>query len=163
MFDISWGELILIGMVALIAIGPKELPGALRTLGQWMTKIRRMASDFQSQFQEAMREAGSLRMAQQQLQQRQAYEQAQVDTALKTSAIAISKANPDDSVTFEAARQEGLDLIDVIALREPAGARKRVAHAANCARPLAVMCSRSRPASAFRSTASTVTPSCSAA
>jgi sec-independent protein translocase protein TatB len=57
MFDISWGELILIGMVALIAIGPKELPGALRTLGQWMTKIRRMASDFQNQFQEAMREA----------------------------------------------------------------------------------------------------------
>src|SRR5262245_42472423 len=57
MFDISWGELILIGMVALIAIGPKELPGALRTLGQWTTKIRRMASDFQNQFQEAMREA----------------------------------------------------------------------------------------------------------
>jgi sec-independent protein translocase protein TatB len=57
MFDISWGELILIGMVALIAIGPKELPGALRTLGQWMTKIRRMASDFQNQFNEAMREA----------------------------------------------------------------------------------------------------------
>src|SRR5262245_25529743 len=57
MFDISWGELILIGMVALIAIGPKELPGALRALGQWTTKIRRMASDFQNQFQEAMREA----------------------------------------------------------------------------------------------------------
>src|SRR5262245_34323931 len=57
MFDISWGELILIGMVALIAIGPKELPGALRTLGQWMTKIRRMASDFQNQCNEAMREA----------------------------------------------------------------------------------------------------------
>src|SRR5262245_50973282 len=57
MFDISWGELILIGMVALIAIGPKELPGALRALGQWTTKIRRMASEFQNQFQEAMREA----------------------------------------------------------------------------------------------------------
>jgi len=57
MFDISWGELILIGVVALIAIGPKELPAALRTLGQWMTKIRRMANDFQNQFNEAMREA----------------------------------------------------------------------------------------------------------
>src|SRR4051812_31101882 len=57
MFDIGWGELMLIGVVALIAIGPKELPGALRTLGQWMTKIRRMASEFQGQFQEAMREA----------------------------------------------------------------------------------------------------------
>ena len=57
MFDIGWGELLVIGVVALIAIGPKELPGVLRTTGQWMGKIRRMASDFQDQFKEAMREA----------------------------------------------------------------------------------------------------------
>lgn len=57
MFDIGWSELVVIGVVALIAIGPKELPGVLRTVGQWMGKIRRMASEFQSQFQEAMREA----------------------------------------------------------------------------------------------------------
>jgi sec-independent protein translocase protein TatB len=57
MLDIGWGELIVIGIVALIAIGPKELPAALRTLGQWTTKIRRMASEFQNQFHEAMREA----------------------------------------------------------------------------------------------------------
>jgi sec-independent protein translocase protein TatB len=57
MFDIGWGELLVIGVVALIAIGPKELPGVLRMVGQWMGKIRRMASEFQGQFQEAMREA----------------------------------------------------------------------------------------------------------
>jgi sec-independent protein translocase protein TatB len=57
MFDIGWSELLLIAVVALIAIGPKELPGALRTLGQWMGKLRRMASEFQGQFHEAMREA----------------------------------------------------------------------------------------------------------
>jgi sec-independent protein translocase protein TatB len=57
MFDISWGKLVIIGVVALIVIGPKELPAVLRTLGQWMTKIRRMASEFQGQFQDAMREA----------------------------------------------------------------------------------------------------------
>ena len=57
MFDIGWGELLLIGIVALIAIGPKELPGVLRSLGQWMAKLRRMASEFQNQFHEAMREA----------------------------------------------------------------------------------------------------------
>jgi len=57
MFDIGWSELLIIGIVALIVIGPKELPGALRTLGQWMTKIRRMAAEFQGQFQDAMREA----------------------------------------------------------------------------------------------------------
>jgi sec-independent protein translocase protein TatB len=57
MFDIGWGELLVIGIVALIVIGPKELPGVLRTLGQGMSKIRRMASEFQGQFNEAMREA----------------------------------------------------------------------------------------------------------
>lgn len=57
MFDIGWGELVLIAVVALIAIGPKELPGALRALGQWTGKIRRMAGEFQQQFQDAMREA----------------------------------------------------------------------------------------------------------
>jgi sec-independent protein translocase protein TatB len=57
MFDISWGKLVIIGVVALIVIGPKELPGVLRMVGQWMSKIRRMAGEFQGQFQEAMREA----------------------------------------------------------------------------------------------------------
>jgi sec-independent protein translocase protein TatB len=57
MFDISWTEFLLIGIVALIVIGPKELPGVLRTMGQWTRKLRGMASDFQHQFQEAMREA----------------------------------------------------------------------------------------------------------
>ena len=57
MFDISWGKLVIIGVVALLVIGPKELPTVLRTVGQWMGKIRRMAAEFQGQFQEAMREA----------------------------------------------------------------------------------------------------------
>ena len=57
MFDFSWGEIMLIGVVALIVIGPKELPGVLRAFGQWVGKVRRMAGEFQSQFQEAMREA----------------------------------------------------------------------------------------------------------
>jgi sec-independent protein translocase protein TatB len=57
MFDIGWSELVVIGVVALIVIGPKELPGVLRMAGQWIGKVRRMASDFQGQFQEAMREA----------------------------------------------------------------------------------------------------------
>src|SRR5512144_3303570 len=57
MFDIGWSELLVIGVVALIAIGPKELPGVLRMVGQWIGKARRMAAEFQGQFQEAMREA----------------------------------------------------------------------------------------------------------
>ena len=57
MFDIGWGEFVVIAVVALIVIGPKELPAVLRAIGQWTTKIRRMASEFQGQFQEALREA----------------------------------------------------------------------------------------------------------
>ena len=57
MFNLGWGEIVLIGIVALIAIGPKELPTVLRTVGQLIGKARRMASEFQGQFQEALREA----------------------------------------------------------------------------------------------------------
>jgi sec-independent protein translocase protein TatB len=57
MFDISWGKIVIIGVVALIFIGPKELPSVLRMVGQWMGKMRRMAGEFQGQFQDAMREA----------------------------------------------------------------------------------------------------------
>jgi sec-independent protein translocase protein TatB len=57
MFNIGWSEMVVIGVVALIAIGPKELPGVLRTMGQWAGKARRMATEFQNQFNEALREA----------------------------------------------------------------------------------------------------------
>ncbi len=57
MFDLGWSKLVLIAIVALVVIGPKELPAVMRTMGQWMAKIRRMAAEFQGQFQEAMREA----------------------------------------------------------------------------------------------------------
>jgi sec-independent protein translocase protein TatB len=57
MFDVSWSELLVIAVAALIFIGPKELPGVLRSVGQWSGKIRRMAAEFQDQFREAMREA----------------------------------------------------------------------------------------------------------
>ena len=57
MIDLGLEKMALIGVVALIVIGPKELPGVMRTLGQWTRKVRGMAADFQNQFQEAMREA----------------------------------------------------------------------------------------------------------
>lgn len=57
MFDIAWSEMMLVGAVALVVIGPKDLPKALRTLGQAVGKVRRMATEFQGQFNDAMREA----------------------------------------------------------------------------------------------------------
>lgn len=57
MFDVGWSELVVIGVVALVVIGPRDLPGALRTLGRMVGQVKRMASDFQGQFNEALREA----------------------------------------------------------------------------------------------------------
>jgi len=57
MFEFDAGKLVIIGIVALIVIGPKELPRVLRQAGQAMAKLRRMAAEFQGQFMEAMREA----------------------------------------------------------------------------------------------------------
>jgi len=57
MFEISWAKMMVIAVVALIVIGPKELIPTLRTLGRMITKTRRMAEEFQQQFVQAMREA----------------------------------------------------------------------------------------------------------
>ena len=57
MFDFDAGKLIVIGIVALIVIGPKELPRVLRQVGNAVGKMRRMAAEFQGQFMDAMREA----------------------------------------------------------------------------------------------------------
>jgi len=57
MFDIGWSELVVIAVVALVVIGPKELPATLRTIGKMTARARKMAGEFRSQFDEAMREA----------------------------------------------------------------------------------------------------------
>ena len=57
MFDLDSGKLLIIGIVALIVIGPKELPGVMRQVGNALGKVRRMAAEFQGQFMEAMRES----------------------------------------------------------------------------------------------------------
>lgn len=57
MFDIGWTELLVIACVAIIVVGPKDLPRMLRTFGQTVGKLRRMAGEFQSTFNEALREA----------------------------------------------------------------------------------------------------------
>jgi len=57
MFDLSWTELLIVAVVAIIVVGPKDLPRALRGVGRWTGKARRMARDFRRQFDEALREA----------------------------------------------------------------------------------------------------------
>lgn len=57
MFDLTSSKLLILGVVALIVVGPKELPFLLRTIGKYMAMIRRQANEFRAQFDEAMREA----------------------------------------------------------------------------------------------------------
>lgn len=57
MFDFAWSEIALIGVVALVVIGPKDLPEAIRGVARGITKLRRMASEFQGQADELVREA----------------------------------------------------------------------------------------------------------
>lgn len=57
MFDISWSELLILGVVTLVFVGPKELPVFLRTLGRYFGMMQRQAAEFRAQFDEAMREA----------------------------------------------------------------------------------------------------------
>jgi sec-independent protein translocase protein TatB len=57
MFDIGWSELMVIAVVAIVVIGPKDLPRVMRLVGRWSGKLKRMARDFQGQFNEALREA----------------------------------------------------------------------------------------------------------
>ncbi|MER2536948.1 MAG: Sec-independent protein translocase protein TatB, partial [Rhizobiaceae bacterium] len=57
MFDIGWTEMLVIAVVMIVVVGPKDLPKMLRTFGKMTTKMRSMAGDFQRQFNEAMREA----------------------------------------------------------------------------------------------------------
>jgi sec-independent protein translocase protein TatB len=57
MFDIGWSEMALVLLVALIVIGPKDLPRVARTMGQWVGKGRAMAREFQRALEDMAREA----------------------------------------------------------------------------------------------------------
>ena len=57
MFDIGWSELLVVAVVLIIVVGPKDLPGMLRTFGRTMNQVRRTANDFKRQFNDALEEA----------------------------------------------------------------------------------------------------------
>src|ERR1041384_1702968 len=65
LFDIGWPELLLIGVVALVVIGPKDLPRALRVAGYWVRKARTLSREFHSSVEQMIREAELDEMRQQ--------------------------------------------------------------------------------------------------
>jgi sec-independent protein translocase protein TatB len=57
MFDLGWSELLVVGAIALVVLGPKELPNALRTVSNLTKSARKLAGEFQSGINEIVREA----------------------------------------------------------------------------------------------------------
>jgi len=57
MLDIGWSELLVVAIVAIVVVGPKDLPKLMRTFGFYAGKVRRMAADFQRQFNDAIAES----------------------------------------------------------------------------------------------------------
>src|SRR3982751_5686436 len=82
MFDLGWDEMLVIGVVALIVLGPKELPNALRTVSTVMKNARKLAGEFQSGVQEIIREA-DLDEARKKLQEVQALNKNQIQSVIE--------------------------------------------------------------------------------
>jgi sec-independent protein translocase protein TatB len=84
MLDLSWGEIVVIGTVAVVFIGPKELPGALRALGHWVGKARTMAREFQNNVDDMIREA-DLDEVKKQVQSAQGLASGGISTAIQNT------------------------------------------------------------------------------
>jgi sec-independent protein translocase protein TatB len=82
MFDLSWGEMGIIAVVALVVLGPKELPNALRTMSMLMKNARKLAGEFQSGVNEIIREA-DLEEARRKLQEVQSLNKNQIQSAIE--------------------------------------------------------------------------------
>jgi sec-independent protein translocase protein TatB len=115
MFDLDISKMIIVGIVALAVIPPKDLPRVMRTVGQTIGKMRRMASEFQGQFMEAMREVEREADLDSVKKEFQAIsDQAKIDTSFDpvglmredmTKAVATSATVPE-AVTSDAAKSE---------------------------------------------------------
>ena len=122
MFDLDISKMIIVGIVALAVIPPKDLPRVMRTVGQTIGKMRRMASEFQGQFMEAMREVEREADLDSVKKEFQAInDQAKIDTSFDpvgmmredmTKAVATSASVPEAVASDAAAPEIGKSEID---------------------------------------------------
>ena len=96
MFDIGWDEMLLTALVAIVVIGPKDLPRALRVAGQWMAKIRRVSGHFRAGIETMIREAELEEMEKQWRAQNEAImrEHPRADSAGATAESALIGQDP---------------------------------------------------------------------
>ena len=122
MFDLDISKMIIVGIVALAVIPPKDLPRVMRTVGQTIGKMRRMASEFQGQFMEAMREVEREADLESVKKEFQAInDQAKIDTSFDpvgmmredmTKAVATSASVPEAVASDAATPEIGKSEID---------------------------------------------------
>src|SRR5215470_15229136 len=98
MFDITSSKLLILGIVALIIIGPKDLPALLRTIGKYVGIIKRQAAEFRAQFDEAMRESelAELRKSVESIQQ-------ETETVMRETQSSVEKQLADARVSVDEA------------------------------------------------------------
>ncbi|MBO0741673.1 MAG: twin-arginine translocase subunit TatB [Hyphomicrobiaceae bacterium] len=98
MFDFTSSKLLILGIVALLVIGPKDLPALLRTLGKYVGIIKRQAAEFRAQFDEAMRESelAELRKSVESIQQ-------ETETAMQDAQSSVEKPLADARLSVDQA------------------------------------------------------------
>lgn len=147
MFDIGWTELVVVAIVAILVVGPKDLPGMLRGFGKTMSSLRRMARDFQRQFDEALKEAelddvkkAASKPFQQLEDARKAMQSYQDEVSGAIKGLPEAEKKPPEKATGDAAKAEETEKA---ATRSPKGPKR----AATRAKPAAKSAKRTKPAS----------------
>jgi sec-independent protein translocase protein TatB len=132
MFDFAWSEILLIGAVALIAIGPKDMPAAIRTVSGMIKKARRMAAEFQTHVDEMVREAdlGDVKSAFNDLRRMDIPSALEKAIDPDRSIRKTFEDNPLDQRSPAATEVSTLDPVTIEAPAEDAATREAEGHAA---------------------------------
>ncbi len=154
MLEIGWSEMLVIAIVLIVVVGPKDLPRMLRTFGHFTGKMRGMANDFRKQFDEAMKEAdlqdvksavdqmrslnpaADIKKALNPMEKAAADIRAGLDAALKPSVPAAPAATPQPAEPLKtgAAAMPG-ETAPAVAAADPAVAPKKAKPAAKADAP----------------------------
>lgn len=129
MFDIGWTELLFLGVLAILVVGPKDLPRMMRVLGRYMGKVRAMARDFQRSFDEMARESELEDLKKQVNQLKKANPISQVKDAINDPVDAVNKAimdgvAPEDAHRIAAEAESDADRVTQVADKKESGGEK---------------------------------------
>ena len=101
MFDMGWSELLLVAVLAIVFVGPKDLPRLMRTLGQYMARMRGMAREFQNSFEELARESELEELRKQVAEMRENAMKPLTDLERSASVSSSKLPRPEQSETSE--------------------------------------------------------------